>query len=36
MARLVDTRFRELDRLRSRLIHPSSSGPPGEAWPRWT
>jgi len=41
MARIVDTRFRELARLRSRLIHPSASvGPgeiwPGEAWPRWT
>jgi hypothetical protein len=36
MARIVDTRFRELARLRSRLIHPSSSTHPGDVWPRWT
>ena len=33
MARIVDTRFRELARLRSRLIHPSASAGPGEIWP---
>jgi hypothetical protein len=35
MARIVDTRFRELARLRSRLIHPSVAHP-GDVWPRWT
>jgi hypothetical protein len=35
MARIVDTRFRELARVRSRMIHPSVAHP-GDIWPRWT
>ena len=34
MARIVDTRFRELARARSRMIHPSVAHP-GDIWPRW-
>jgi hypothetical protein len=35
MARIVDTRFRELARHRARMIHPSTTTP-GEIEPRWT
>jgi hypothetical protein len=34
MARIADTRFREITRTRSRMIHPSVAHP-GDIWPRW-
>jgi len=34
MARIADTRFREVARARSRMIHPSVSHP-GDIWPQW-
>jgi hypothetical protein len=34
MARIADTRFREVARTRSRMIHPSVAHP-GDVWPRW-